>query len=137
MKKSSISDCRVIDLPHKQDERGGLSFIEGRVQIPFAIERIFYMYDIPQNQIRGAHAHRELQQFLICAHGSFTVEVDDGKSKMEFKINRPSQGIYIPAGIWTVVKNLSVGAVCLVLASQRFNEADYVRDYQAFKALQA
>jgi dTDP-4-dehydrorhamnose 3,5-epimerase-like enzyme len=124
----SIDDCRVIDLPKISDARGNLTFVEGSSHIPFPIKRIFYIYDVPTGANRGAHAHREHHQFLICLSGSFDVEVEDGERKGCFHLNRPWKGLHVPPMIWAAETNFDPGTVCLVLTSDHFSEADYIRD---------
>ncbi|EGJ11387.1 MULTISPECIES: FdtA/QdtA family cupin domain-containing protein [Rubrivivax] len=127
-----LSDCKLISLPKVQDPRGNLTFIEGQSHVPFEIKRVFYLYDIPTGEDRGAHAHKELHQFLICLSGSFDVSLDDGVSKQVVHLNRPWIGLHIPPMIWASEINFDPGSVCLVLASTPYNEADYYRDYQQF-----
>ena len=128
----SIDLCKIIDLPKIPDPRGNLTFIEGGRHIPFDIKRVFYLYDVPTGEDRGEHAHKELQQFLICLSGSFDVTLDDGRTKSVTKMNRPWRGLYIPPMIWTSEVNFDSGSVCLVLTSDYYNEADYIRDYNEF-----
>lgn len=129
----SLKQCRLINLPKIGDERGMLSFVEGNQHVPFAIKRIFYLYDVPETKSRGAHAHKKLEQFIIGLGGSFEVELDDGRSKQRFELDQPWQGLYIPPMIWTSVENFKNNAVCLVLASDVYDEADYYRNYEEFK----
>lgn len=129
-----VSDCKIIDLPKIADPRGNLTFLEGGRHVPFEIKRIFYLYDIPTGESRGAHAHKELHQFLICLSGSFDVALDDGTNKKTVHLNRPWQGLHIPPMIWAAELNFDPGSVCLVLASMAFNESDYYRDYAQFLA---
>jgi dTDP-4-dehydrorhamnose 3,5-epimerase-like enzyme len=129
-----VSDCKIIDLPKIADPRGNLTFLEGGRHVPFEIKRIFYLYDIPTGESRGAHAHKELHQFLICLSGSFDVALDDGANKKTIHLNRPWQGLHIPPMIWAAELNFDPGSVCLVLASMAFNESDYYRDYDQFLA---
>ncbi|WP_020069841.1 sugar 3,4-ketoisomerase [Paraburkholderia caledonica] len=129
-----LFDCKIIDLPKIADPRGNLTFMEGRRHIPFDIKRVFYIYDIPTGGSRGAHAHKELHQFLICLSGSFDVALDDGTDKKTIRLNRPWQGLHIPPMIWAAELNFDPGSVCLVLASMAFNESDYYRDYDQFLA---
>lgn len=129
-----VSDCKLIDLPKIADPRGNLTFVEGQRHVPFDIKRIFYLYDIPTGEARGAHAHKELHQFLICLSGSFDVALDDGANQKTVHLNRPWQGLYIPPMIWAAELNFDPGSVCLVLASMAFNESDYYRDYDQFLA---
>ncbi len=130
----SLADCKLITLPKIDDPRGNLTFIESGGHIPFEIKRAFYIYDVPTGQTRGAHAHKQLQQFLICLSGSFDVMLDDGKDKSVVHLNRPWLGLYIPPMIWDSEGNFDAGSVCLVLASIHYDESDYYRDYQGFLA---
>ena len=133
MKKPSVFDCSVIELPKIQHERAGnITPIENNIEVPFDIKRIFYIYDIPGGEDRGAHAHKECHQFLIAASGSFEIELDDGKIKRTVVLNRPYFGLHIPPGIWAAEKGFSSGAICLVLASETYNESDYLRDYNDY-----
>jgi hypothetical protein len=131
-----INDCRTILLPKIHErEKGTLSFVENLENIPFAIKRIFYLYDIPGGESRGAHAHKECHQFLIAGSGSFNVLLYDGKSKKTVTLNQPYKGLHIPPGIWASEVNFSSGSVCLVLASHKFDESDYIREYSNFLKL--
>jgi hypothetical protein len=130
----NIGDCRILDLPKMTDPRGNLTFLEGGRHVPFPIARIFYIYDVPTAESRGAHAHRELHQFLICLAGSFDVNLDDGTARTTVHLNRPWKGLHIPPGIWASEANFDPGSVCLVLASAPYAEQDYIRDYDAFLA---
>jgi hypothetical protein len=132
MNKSSVYDCSVIELPVNHREKGNLTVIENRVQIPFAVRRIYYLYDIPGGEARGGHAHRELRQLLVAASGSFNVILNDGKIKRIFTLNRPYQGLLVTSGIWRELDNFSSGSICLVLASREYAESDYIRDYGEF-----
>lgn len=131
---TSVNDCRLIELPRIADPRGNLTFIEGNRHIPFGIERVYYLYDVPGGASRGGHAHRELHQLLIAMSGSFDVLVDDGRTKRTFSLNRSYVGLFIPHLIWRELLNFSSGAVCTVLASNRYDEAEYFRDYDDFLA---
>lgn len=128
----NLSSCNIVDLPKITDPRGMLTFVENSVHIPFEIKRIFYLYDVPTGESRGAHAHKTLEQFLICLSGSFDVELDDGISKKVVHLNRPWKGLYIPPMIWAAEVNFDPGTICLCLASQLFDEADYYRYYDDF-----
>lgn len=128
----SLADCRLIKLPKIADPRGNLTFIEGERHVPFDIKRVYYLYDVPGGAERGGHAHKDLEQFLIAASGSFEVEVTDGAEKKTFALNRSYYGLYIPRMIWRDMSNFSSGSVCLVLASARYDEADYYRDYDEY-----
>jgi hypothetical protein len=130
----SITDVRIIDFPVIPFRAGNISPLENQKEIPFDVQRVFYLYDIPGGESRGAHAHRECWQCLIAASGSFQVQADDGNSKALFFLNRPYRGLLIPPGIWASELDFSSGAVCLVLASHPYQEADYLRNYQDFLA---
>ena len=130
--KDHLSDCRIIDLPKITDPRGNLTFIEGQKHIPFPIKRIFYIYDVPTGESRGAHAHHKLHQFLICISGSFDVEMDDGVNKKKVHLNRPWKGLHVPPMIWAAETNFDPGSVCTVLVSDFYDEKDYIRDYEKF-----
>ena len=124
--------CHLIDLKGFSDDNGGLSVVESTIDIPFDIKRIFYLYDIPGGKDRGAHAHIECHQFLIAGSGSFDVLLDDGKSKKLVTLNQPYRGLHIPPGIWASEVNFSSGSICLVLASHKYDEYDYIREYDKF-----
>ena len=128
----SLTDCRIIDLPIIHDPRGNLTFVESNSQIPFAIERVYYLYDVPGGSERGGHAHRGLHQLIIAMSGSFDVVLDDGNDKKRVHLNRSYQGLYICPMIWRELDNFSSHSVCMVLASNRYDEADYYRDYAEF-----
>ena len=127
-----LDECRIIELPKIIDPRGNLTFIEEKRHIPFEIRRVFYIYDIPTAQDRGAHAHHRLQQFLVCLSGSFNVNLDDGHRKKVIQLSRPWQGLYIPSMIWASEGNFVHGSICMVLASEIYQESDYYRDYHLF-----
>ncbi len=131
----ALSDCRLIELPKIVDARGNLSFIEGDVHVPFAIKRVYYLYDVPGGSDRGSHAHKNLHQFIIAMSGSYDVLLDDGKEKKRFHLNRSYYGLYVCPMIWRYLDNFSSGAVCMVLASSHFNEEDYIRNYESFLKL--
>ena len=127
-----IDKCEIINLPKIEDSRGNLTFVEEESQIPFAIKRVYYLYDVPAGSERGGHAHIALNQITIALAGSFDVELDDGKTRKTSSLNRPYEGLYICPGIWRELKNFSSGSVCLVLASNLYSEDDYYRDYDQF-----
>ncbi len=127
-----IENCKIIDLPKVSDTRGNLSFIEGGIHIPFDIKRVYYLYDVPGGSDRGSHAHKNLHQFIVAMSGSFDVLLDDGKEKKRYHLNRSYQGLYVCPMMWRYLDNFSSGAVCMVLASSHYDEADYIRDYSAF-----
>jgi hypothetical protein len=129
---SPLDHCKIVDLPKITDPRGNLTFIEQNHHVPFAIKRVFYLYDVPTAEDRGAHAHKKLHQFLICLAGSFDVRVDDGTRQGLFHLNRPWKGLHIPCMIWASEVNFDPGSVCLVLASELYDESDYIRDYAEF-----
>ena len=128
----NLPDVRIIELPVIPFRAGNISPIENHKEIPFEAQRIFYLYDIPGGESRGAHAHRECWQFLIAASGSFSVKADDGRNQQDFFLNRPYRGLLIPPGIWASELDFSSGAVCLVIASHCYREDDYIRKYQDF-----
>jgi len=130
----SVLDCHIIELPKIADPRGNLTFIEGGRHVPFEIKRVFYLYDVPTGEDRGAHAHKELHQFLVCLAGSFDVSIDDGISRQTVHLNRPWKGLHIPPMIWASEVNFDPGSVCLVLASAPYLESDYYRDYDQYRA---
>lgn len=132
-KNCSVYNCSVVELPKIEDERGNITPVQGAaVNIPFDIARVFYLYDIPGGQARGAHAHKECHQFLIAAHGAFEVVLDDGTNKRTVVLNRPNYGLHIPPGIWAAEQGFSSGAICLVLTSHIYDENDYIRSYDEF-----
>lgn len=128
----TLGQCRLIDLPKIEDDRGNLTFVENTRHIPFEIKRVYYLYDVPGGSMRAGHAHKELHQFLIAMSGSFDVLVDDGKHKVKFHLNRSYYGLYIPPMVWREIDNFSSGSVCLALASEFFIEEDYYRHYSDF-----
>lgn len=127
--------CKIIELPKILDRRGNLTFIESSRHLPFDIKRVYYLYDVPGGASRGGHAHRNLQQFIVAASGSFTVVADNGYEKKEYYLNRSYYGLYIPTMTWREIENFSSGSVCLVLASELYNADDYIRDYEEFKKI--
>ena len=130
----SLDQCRLIDLPRIADPRGNLTFVEGSSHIPFEIERVYYLYDVPGGAERGGHAHKALRQLIIALSGSFDVTLDDGRDKKRFHLNRSYMGLFVTEMIWRELSNFSSGSVCLVLASNRYDEDDYYRDYGAYVA---
>lgn len=137
MKKTSVYNCSVIELPKIHNRAGNITPITNNENIPFDVKRVFYIYDIPGGEDRGAHSHKECHQFLIAASGSFEIEMDDGVNKRTILLNRPYFGLHIPPGIWAAEKGFSSGSVCLVLASHKYNETDYIREYSDFKKFKA
>lgn len=130
--EGKIDGCRILDLPKIHDARGNLTFIEGGVHVPFDIQRVYYLYDVPGGAERGGHAHKALNQLIVAMSGSFDVVLDDGRSKRLFHLNRSYQGLYVCPMIWRELNNFSSGSVCMVLASNRYDEADYYRDYSDY-----
>ena len=128
----SVYDCSVIELPRIENAKGNITPVHSGINLPFEIARIFYLYDIPGGEARGAHAHRECHQFLVAASGSFEVVLDDGYNKRTVTLNRPYFGLHIPPGIWAAEQGFSSGSICLVLTSHIYDEADYTRDYASF-----
>ncbi len=128
----TIDECKIINLPKINDPRGNLTFIENEKHIPFQIKRVYYLYDVPGGESRAGHTHKNLHQFLIAASGSFDVIVYDGKENKRFHLNRSYYGLYVPSLIWREIDNFSSGSVCLALASQLYDEDDYLRDYDSF-----
>lgn len=127
-----ISDCKLIELPRINDARGNLSFIESGNHIPFDIQRVYYLYDVPGGAERGGHAHKGLQQLIIAMSGSFDVILDDGREKKRVHLNRSYNGLYVCPMMWRELDNFSSGSVCMVLASSKYDESDYYRDYAEF-----
>ena len=127
-----LDRCILIELPKIIDPRGNLTFIEENRHIPFEIKRVFYIYDIPTEVNRGAHAHRTLKEFIVCLSGSFNVNLDDGYQKKIIQMNKPWQGLYVPNKIWISESNFVHGSICMVLASDFYKETDYYRDYDLF-----
>ena len=131
--KNSVFECNLLHLNQIGDRNGHITAVNNNREIPFAVKRIFYLYDIPGGEERGAHAHKELRQLIIAASGSFDVVLNDGNVKRTFTLNRPYQGLLVVPGIWRELNNFSSGSVCLVVASDVFQEEDYIRDFQEFK----
>ena len=138
MMLNSLNDVKSIAVPTivDPDGRGNLSVIEDGV-LPFQMQRVYYIYDIPTNSYRGAHAHKAQQEFLIALSGSFDVVLDDGADKKRYRLNDPKEGLLIPTGIWRELENFSSGSVCMVLNSSAYEEEDYIRDYSTFKQLKS
>ena len=128
----TVFDCNIIKLNKISDRKGNITPIENNKDIPFGIKRVFYIYDIPGGESRGAHAHKECHQFLVAASGSFEVSLNDGRVERIVQLNRPFIGLHIPPGIWASEINFSSGSICLVMASHEYNENDYLRNYQDY-----
>ena len=126
-------DCTRVELDkHHSDRKGNLSVVENGVTLPFDVKRVYYIYDVPGGESRGAHAHKELSQLIVAASGSFKVTLDDGRVKRTFFLNRPYQGLYVKPGMWRDLEDFSSGAVCMVLASDVYMMEDYIRNYDEF-----
>ncbi len=128
----ALNDCKIVDLPKIADPRGNLTFIEGGRHVPFDIQRVYYLYDVPGGAERGGHAHKGLHQLIVAMSGSFDVVLDDGREKKRYHLNRSYHGLYVCPMIWRELDNFSSGSVCMVLASNRYDESDYYRDYSKF-----
>jgi len=131
-KQVTVKDCKLVSLPKIQNRSGNITFLENSNKMLFDTKRIFYLYDIPGGESRGAHAHIECHQFIIAVLGSFEVHLDDGKNKNIIQLNQPFKGLYIPPSIWASEVNFSGGSICLVLASHVYEEGDYMRNYKDF-----
>ena len=129
-----LSDCRLIDLPKISDPRGNLTFVQDHDPIPFAIKRVYYLYDVPGGSTRAGHAHRALHQLIIAMSGSFDITLDDGRETKKIHLNRSYIGLYVCPMIWRNINNFSSGSVCIALASALYDEADYFRSYTDFTA---
>ncbi len=127
-----IDQVKIIDLPKYEDPRGNLTFFEEDNHIPFKIERVYWIYDVPGGQIRGGHAFKKQKEFIIALSGSFDVVVDSGSEKKVFSLNRSYYGLYIPAGLWRQMENFSTNSLAMVVSSTTFSELDYIRDYNVF-----
>lgn len=135
MKNNSVYDCAVVDLSKIQNISGNITVVENGSNIPFDVKRIYYLYDVPSGQQRGGHAHYKLEQYIIAASGSFDVLLDDGKNKKKITLNRPNFALHIVSGLWRELHNFSSGSISLVLASEKYEEKDYIRDYYDFLKL--
>jgi hypothetical protein len=132
MKNSSVFDCSILELDKHSHEKGNISIVENGKEVPFDINRVYYLYDIPGGEDRGAHGHKELRQLIIAASGCFDIILDDGNVKRSITLNRPNIGLLVVPGIWREIINFSSGAICMVLASHKYDEDDYIRDYPEF-----
>lgn len=130
---TTVYDCSVIELSkHHSDRKGNLSVVENDISVPFDVKRTYYLYDVPGGESRGGHAHKNLNQLIVAVSGSFSVTLDDGSIKRTYTLNRPYQGLLVVPGIWRTLDDFSSGAVCMVLASERYSEDDYIRSYAEF-----
>jgi hypothetical protein len=132
MKSTTVFDCTLLELPKIHNPAGNITSVNGGFEIPFDINRVYYLYDVPGGETRGGHAHLELQQLIIAASGSFDLRIDDGRVKRTFNLSRPNMAVFMPCGLWRELHNFSSGSICLVLASTVYQEEDYIRDYDEF-----
>lgn len=132
MSQFSIFDCNIIHLPKIHSRQGNITPVQNNVNIPFEVKRIYYLYDIPGGESRGAHGHKELESIIIAVSGSFDITIDDGFNKKTVQLNRPYLGLNLKPGMWRDISNFSSGAICLVLASEKFDKNDYLRNYNDF-----
>ncbi|AYL97239.1 sugar 3,4-ketoisomerase [Mucilaginibacter celer] len=132
-KTNTVFDCNIIHLRRIHNRAGNITPVENNIHVPFDVKRIYYLYDIPGGESRAAHGHKQLEQFIVAASGSFDLTIDDGINKKTVQLNRPYMGLHVKPGIWRDISNFSSGAICLVLASMLYTEEDYLRDYTAFK----
>ncbi len=135
MKLSSVYDCHILPLAKIHNPAGNITIVEGNINVPFNLRRIYYLYDIPGGESRGGHAHKELYQLIVAAGGSFDVLLDDGTNKKIVRLNRPNYGLLVVPGIWRELFEFSSGSICMVLASHKYDEDDYIREYDKFKDL--
>jgi hypothetical protein len=129
----TVFDCNIVHLPRIHNRAGNITPVENNIHVPFEVKRIYYLYDIPGGESRAAHGHRELEQLIIAASGSFDISIDDGTNKKTVQLNRPYMGLHVKPGMWRNIANFSSGAICLVLASLLYDKADYLNDYDEFK----
>lgn len=134
MKTTTVFDCSLIYLDKLDTGKGSISVIESNTTFPFKVKRVFYLYDIPGGESRGAHAHRQCHQFLIAASGAFEILLNDGKTQRLVQLNRPYMGLHVPPGIWASEVNFSSGSICLVMTSHAYDPKDYIREYEEYQA---
>ena len=132
LNNNTVFDCSIVNVSKVHNEAGNITVIENRKNISFDVKRIYYLYDIPGGESRGGHAHYDLEQYIVAASGSFDVILDDGKNKKRITLNRPDKALHIIPGLWRELDNFSSGSICLILASHKYDEKDYIRDYQEF-----
>lgn len=135
MKKSSVYNCCIVELPKIHNRAGNITVLENNIHVPFEVKRVYYLYDVPGGEGRGGHAHENLQQFIIAVSGAFDVLIDDGINKKIVHLDRPYIGLHIIPGIWRELLNFSSGSICMSLASEKYSEEDYIRDYQTFVSI--
>lgn len=131
--KYLVQNCEVRELPKIHNRAGNITPLSANIHVPFDIERVYYLYDVPGGSVRGGHAHKQLKEMLIAASGSFDVLLDDGVNRKIVSLNRPYYGLYVTPGVWRELLNFSSGAICIVLASHKYSESDYIREYDEFK----
>ncbi len=131
--ESTVYNCSVVSLPKVHNRAGNITAVENNLTAPFEIKRVYYLYDVPGGEDRGGHAHKKLEQFIVAVSGAFDVIIDDGLNKKIVRLDRPYMGLHVIPGIWRELENFSSGAICLVLASEVYDEQDYLRDYNEFK----
>jgi len=132
MKHTTVDDCKIIRLSKHHRPQGNLTVVENGKDVPFDVKRVYYLYDVPGGASRGGHAHRGLSQLIVAVSGCFSLTLDDGENKRVFRLNRSDCGVYVAPGIWRVLDDFSSGSVCLVLASEKYDESDYIYDYDEF-----
>ncbi len=132
MKKTTVFDCNIVHFPRLQNRAGNITAVQNGIELPFDLKRVYYLYDIPGGEDRGAHAHLRLEQMIIAASGSFDVTIDDGRNKKTVQLNRPFFGLHVLPGMWRDISNFSSGAICLVLASELYDTTDYIRTYEEY-----
>ena len=130
---ATVFDCNIIHLPRIHNRAGNITVVENHTHVPFDVKRIYYLYDIPGGESRAAHGHRQLEQLIIAASGSFDISIDDGTNKKTVQLNRPYMGLHVQPGMWRNIANFSSGAICVVLASMLYDPSDYLNDYEEFK----
>jgi hypothetical protein len=132
MRTTTVFDCSLLQLPRIYNASGNITAVNNEQEIPFSVQRVYYVYDVPGGEARGGHAHKDLKQLIVAASGSFDIILNDGKVKRTYNLSRPYMGIFVPAGIWRELDNFSSGAICLVLSSLVYSEDDYIRNYDDF-----
>jgi hypothetical protein len=132
VKKTTVFDCNIVHFPRLQNRAGNITAVQNGIELPFDLKRVYYLYDIPGGEDRGAHAHLRLEQMIIAASGSFDVTIDDGRNKKTVQLNRPFFGLHVLPGMWRDISNFSSGAICLVLASELYDTTDYIRTYEEY-----
>lgn len=130
--KTTVFDCSLIELPKLTVERGSITAVNNGIEVPFAVKRVYYLYDVPSGSERGAHAHRRLHQLIVAATGSFTITVNDGQTKRSFNLSQPNIGLYLPPGLWRELNDFSGGGISMVLASMNYEAEDYIRSFDDF-----